>query len=90
MLRVREHAHQVPVQDQDELFSFRSAYSVAHSYATQLVESDKFKFVKLKPTRIFYAGGFGVNAEWVSSGREGGVDLQAYDIRDLIYIVKTI
>lgn len=65
MPRVTIMGTMVPVQDQDELFSFRSAYSVAHSYATQLVESDKFKFVKLKPTRIFYAGGFGVNAEWV-------------------------
>jgi len=57
---------QEPVTDQDELYSFRSAYSVTHAYATKLVESDKFKFVKLKPTRVFYAGGFGVNAEWVS------------------------
>ena len=40
-------------------------YSVTHQFATSLVESDKFKFVKLKPSRIFYSAGFGVNAQWI-------------------------
>ena len=30
-----------------------------------LVESDKFKFMKMKPEKIYYVGGFGVNSQWV-------------------------
>jgi len=55
----------VPVTDQDELFTLRATYSVTHGYSALLVESEKFKFMKLRPSRIFYTGGFGVNAQWI-------------------------
>jgi len=65
MERVTIMGEVVPVTDQDELFTLRATYSVTHQFATSLVESDKFKFVKLKPSRIFYSAGFGVNAQWI-------------------------
>jgi len=71
MARVSVLGTVVPVADQDELFALRAAYSVAHGWATRLVESDKFTFFKLKPERVYYMGGFGVDAAWV--------DLQEYE-----------
>mmetsp|Transcript_37943 Transcript_37943/g.49959 ORF Transcript_37943/g.49959 Transcript_37943/m.49959 type:complete len:351 (+) Transcript_37943:95-1147(+) len=54
------------VEDMDELILLRPAFSVAHSYAEKLVESPVFSFYKLNPEQVYYVGGFGVNAEWVS------------------------
>ena len=58
---------QLPVEDKDERYALRTAFAVAHGYAAALVESDKFRFVKLRPERVFFAGGFGVGATWVDN-----------------------
>ena len=65
MARVTVMGEIVPVEDQDELYTLRATYSVTHGFAAMLVESDKFKFMKLKPEKIYYVGGFGVNSQWV-------------------------
>jgi putative heme iron utilization protein len=41
------------------------AFTIAHSYALQIVDSPKFSFYKIKPDRIYFSGGFGVMATWV-------------------------
>jgi|Dee2metaT_26_FD_contig_41_296369_length_1370_multi_3_in_0_out_0_1 putative heme iron utilization protein len=65
MARVTVCGEIVPVEDQDELYALRATYSVTHGFAAMLVESDKFKFMKMKPEKIYYVGGFGVNSQWV-------------------------
>lgn len=53
------------IVDLDELIVLRPAFSVAHSYAEQIIDSPVFSFYKLKPESVFYVGGFGVQSEWV-------------------------
>lgn len=65
MARVTVCGEIVPVEDQDELYALRATYSVTHGFAAMLVESEKFKFMKLKPEKIYYVGGFGVSSQWV-------------------------
>mmetsp|Transcript_16453 Transcript_16453/g.34092 ORF Transcript_16453/g.34092 Transcript_16453/m.34092 type:complete len:364 (+) Transcript_16453:352-1443(+) len=45
--------------------AIRMRYGIAHSYADQVMDSPKFHFYRLTPTRIYYVGGFGVSSEWV-------------------------
>jgi len=40
-------------------------YSIAHSYADQVMDSPKFDFYRVSPVGIYYVGGFGALAEWV-------------------------
>mmetsp|Transcript_12408 Transcript_12408/g.15996 ORF Transcript_12408/g.15996 Transcript_12408/m.15996 type:complete len:341 (-) Transcript_12408:250-1272(-) len=54
-----------PVDDKDEILSLRTLYSVTHSFAQCLVDSKHFHFYKLIPNKIFYAGGYGVDAQYV-------------------------
>jgi len=50
------------VEDWDAL---RMRYGIAHSYADQVMDSPKFHFYRLMPTKIYFVGGFGVSSEWV-------------------------
>lgn len=45
--------------------ALRMRYGIAHSYADQVMDSPKFHFYRLAPTKIYYVGGFGVSSEWV-------------------------
>lgn len=45
--------------------AIRMRYGIAHSYADQVMDSPKFHFYRLSPTKIYYVGGFGVSSEWV-------------------------
>ncbi|EJK61026.1 hypothetical protein THAOC_18545 [Thalassiosira oceanica] len=43
----------------------RMRYGIAHTYADQVMDSPKFHFYRLVPTKIYFVGGFGVSSEWV-------------------------
>lgn len=43
----------------------RMRYGIAHSYADQVMDSPKFHFYRLAPTKIYFVGGFGVSSQWV-------------------------
>eukprot|EP00579_Thalassiosira_antarctica_P006710 CAMPEP_0201884776 /NCGR_PEP_ID=MMETSP0902-20130614/17544_1 /ASSEMBLY_ACC=CAM_ASM_000551 /TAXON_ID=420261 /ORGANISM="Thalassiosira antarctica, Strain CCMP982" /LENGTH=370 /DNA_ID=CAMNT_0048413785 /DNA_START=303 /DNA_END=1415 /DNA_ORIENTATION=+ len=50
------------VEDWDAL---RMRYGIAHSYADQVMDSPKFHFYRLTPTKVYFVGGFGVSSQWV-------------------------
>jgi len=54
-----------PIDDLDELCILRPAFSVAHTYADQLIDLPSFRFCRLKPESVYFVGGFGVSSEWV-------------------------
>jgi len=49
----------------EELSALKLAFTLAHPYAEQIVDSPKFSFCKIKPSKIYFSGGFGVMATWV-------------------------
>lgn len=48
-----------------DLDTISMRYSIAHAYADQVMDSPKFAFYRLKPSKIYYVGGFGVETAWV-------------------------
>jgi hypothetical protein len=40
---------------------------VTHSFAQCLIDSKNFNFFKIEPEKVFYAGGFGVDANFVEA-----------------------
>ena len=49
----------------DEISSLKFAFTLVHSYAEQIIDSPKFNIYKIKPTNIYFSGGFGVQGGWV-------------------------
>jgi len=45
--------------------ALRMRYGIAHSYADQVMDSPRFNFFRLTPTKIYFVGGFGVSSKWV-------------------------
>lgn len=41
------------------------AFTIVHPYAEQIADSPRFAFSRIKPARIYFSGGFGVQATWV-------------------------
>lgn len=48
-----------------DMDAIRMRYSIAHAYADQVMDSPKFHFYRLTPSKIYFVGGFGVQATWV-------------------------
>ena len=48
-----------------DISAIRMRYSINHAYADQVMDSPKFAFYRLKPAKIYYVGGFGVQSQWV-------------------------
>jgi len=88
MARVTVMGQVVPVEDVDELFTLRATYSVTHGFAALLVENDQFKFYKLKPERVFYSGGFGVNAQWVDVHEYEAAEADSLALESLALVNK--
>ena len=44
----------------------RLRYSLTHAYADRVMDSPKFDFYRLRPSKIFFVSGFGVTSSWVS------------------------
>ena len=49
----------------EDMDVIRMRYSLAHTYADQVMDSPKFAFYRLKPKMIYFVGGFGVSSKWV-------------------------
>jgi putative heme iron utilization protein len=49
----------------DDLSVLKLAFTLIHQYSEQIVDSPRFSFYRIKPEKIFFAGGFGVQSTWV-------------------------
>eukprot|EP01039_Chlorochromonas_danica_P002766 gene2766-3020_t len=54
--------HPVPEED---LLATKMAFIIVHPYAEQIADSPRFSFYRIKPEKIYFSGGFGVQATWV-------------------------
>ena len=75
--------------DDDEaqdIDAIRMRYSITHSYADQVMDSPRFAFYRLEPSRVHFVGGFGVLAKWVpvDEYKEATPDILAKDASDII------
>lgn len=52
------------VQD-EELGTLKLAFTLLHQYADQIVDSPRFKFYRIRPSKIYFSGGFGVQSTWI-------------------------
>lgn len=64
----------------------RMRYSIAHFYADQVMDSPKFDFYRLIPSKIYFVGGFGVLAKWVEPQdyKESTPDILAKDAPEIV------
>lgn len=51
--------------DDEQMDTIRMRYSIAHAYADQVMDSPKFAFYRLEPSKIYFVGGFGVSSQWI-------------------------
>jgi len=49
-----------------DMDSIRMKYSLTHVYADQVMDSPKFAFYRIQASKVYFVGGFGVLAKWVS------------------------
>lgn len=54
-----------PAAMESDMDIIRMRYSLAHTYADQVMDSPRFSFYRLLPRKIYFVGGFGVLAKWV-------------------------
>jgi len=66
--------------------ALRMRYGIAHTYADQVMDSPKFHFYRLAPTKIYFVGGFGVSSEWVppQEYKEATPDILAKDASSIM------
>lgn len=67
------------IRTDPDMDAVRMRYSIAHTYADQVMDSPKFAFYRLTPQKIYFVGGFGVLAKWVEpiDYREAAPDILA-------------
>jgi heme iron utilization protein len=70
----------------DDIDTIRMRYSIAHAYADQVMDSPKFAFYRLMPSKIYFVGGFGVLAKWVDPQeyRQSTPDILAQEASDIV------
>lgn len=51
---------------QDEQNAMKFAFLLIHPHTEGIIDSNKFQLQQIKPSKIFFAGGFGVSSDWVS------------------------
>lgn len=73
-------------RDAEDMAAIRMRYSLAHTYADQVMDSPKFAFYRLLPEKIYYVGGFGVMAKWVDVNdyKEAAPDILAQDASSIV------
>lgn len=78
----------VPTED---LAPLKLAFTLVHQYAEQIVESPRFSFYRIKPEKIFFAGGFGVQSTWVDVEKyeEAKADVMANEVSAVLSKVNT-
>lgn len=64
----------------------RLQYSLTHSYADRVMDSPKFHFYRLCPSKIFFVSGFGVTSSWVpvEDYNSASPDILARESSDMI------
>lgn len=70
----------------EDMDAIRMRYSLTHAYADQVMDSPKFSFYRLIPSKIYFVGGFGVLAKWVEPGdyHLAAPDILARDAADIV------
>jgi len=53
-------------EEADTLALLRMRYAITHAYADQVMDSPRFHFYRIRPKKVYFVGGFGVLAKWVS------------------------
>jgi putative heme iron utilization protein len=83
--RVTIMGHVEPVPT-DLLTAMKFAFSIVHPYAEQIVDSPKFRFMRVKPEKIYFSGGFGVQATWVNveEYEKAKPDVLAHDVPNVL------
>ncbi len=56
----------IPVEDEGEIVKLKTCFQMAHSHALKNIESPMFRFMKLKPLKMYYISGFDVVRKWLS------------------------
>jgi putative heme iron utilization protein len=54
--------HKIPPE---ELLPLKMGFIIVHPYAEQIADSPRFSFYRIQPEKIYFSGGFGVQATWV-------------------------
>ena len=69
-----------------DMDTLRMRYSITHAYADQVMDSPKFAFYRLVPTKIYFVGGFGVLAKWVEVDeyKEAAPDILAKEASSIV------
>jgi len=72
--------------DDEEMDAIRMRYSIAHAYADQVMDSPKFAFYRLTPSKIYFVGGFGVLAKWVEPEdyKDASPDILAQEASNIV------
>jgi len=70
----------------DDMDAIRMRYSITHVYADQVMDSPKFDFYRLTPSKVYFVGGFGVLAKWVDVNeyREAAPDILAKEASEIV------
>lgn len=76
---------QIPA-DSPDMDALRMRYSIQHAYADQVMDSPKFAFYRLVPSKIYFVGGFGVLAKWVDveEYRDAAPDILAKEASSIV------
>lgn len=70
----------------DQLTALKLAFAIVHPYSEQIVDSSRFKLVRIKPEKIYFSGGFGVQATWVDIDdyQQAKPDVLAQDVPNVL------
>lgn len=58
--------HKLNPKETADMDVIRMRYSLTHAYADQVMDSPKFAFYRIQASKVYFVGGFGVLAKWVS------------------------
>ena len=75
----------------DHLSPIKMAFTLIHQYAEQIADSPKFAFYRIKPTKIYFSGGFGVMATWVDvpDYESARPDVLAQEVTNMLSRINT-
>jgi hypothetical protein len=70
----------------EDIDILRMRYSIAHAYADQVMDSPRFAFYRMKPEKVYFVGGFGVLAKWVTVDqyKHAAPDILAMEAGDIV------
>lgn len=73
-------------ENDPDIDTLKTRYSISHAYADQVFDSPYFHFYRLTPSKIYYVGGFGVQATWVpvDEYKSAAPDILAQEASDIV------